>query len=115
MTNKENTYSKNLLTLAGLLFVANSMSQTIDIAAAEDLAKKNNCNKCHSIDKKKDGPSFKETAAKYKGKTEAEVKIGKHITSGPTIKIDGLEEQHQIVKTKDEADIKNLVRYILSR
>ena len=32
MTNKENTYSKSLLTLAGLLFVANSMSQTVDIA-----------------------------------------------------------------------------------
>ena len=108
-------YSKNLLTLVGLLFSVNSMSQTVDITAAEDLAKKSNCNKCHSIDKKKDGPSFKETAAKYKGKAEAEAKIEKHITSGPTIKIDGVEEQHQIVKTKDEAGIKNLVRYILSR
>ena len=79
------------------------------------LLKKSNCSKCHSIDKKKDGPSFKETAAKYKGKTDAEAKLIKHITSGPTIKIDGIEEQHQMVKTKDEAEIKNLVRYILSR
>jgi cytochrome c len=91
------------------------MGQTVDIAAAEALAKKSNCSKCHSIDKKKDGPSFKETAAKYKGKTDAEAKLAKHISSGPTIKIDGIEEQHQIVKTKDEAEIKNLVRYILSR
>jgi cytochrome c len=67
------------------------------------------------VDKKKDGPSFKETAAKYKGKSDAEAKLVKHITTGPTIKIDGVEEEHQIVKTKDDAAIKNLVQYILSR
>lgn len=115
MANRKMNVSKSLFVLCGLLFAANSMGQTVDIAAAEALAKKSNCSKCHSIDKKKDGPSFKETAAKYKGKTDAEAKLIKHITSGPTIKIDGIEEQHQMVKTKDEADIKNLVRYILSR
>ena len=64
---------------------------------------------------KKDGPSYKETAAKYKGKSDAEAKLIKHISTGPTIKIDGVEEQHQIVKTKDDLEIKNLVHYILSR
>ena len=38
--------------------------------AAQALAKKSNCLKCHSIDKKKDGPAFKVTAEKYKGKAE---------------------------------------------
>lgn len=114
MANRKMNASKTLVVLCGLLFSAHSMGQTVDIAAAEALSKKSNCSKCHSIDKKKDGPSFKETAAKYKGKTDAEAKLIKHITSGPTIKIDGIEEQHQMVKTKDEAEIKNLVRYILS-
>ena len=77
--------------------------------------KKGNCTKCHSVDKKKDGPSFKETAAKYKGQADAEAKLTKHITTGPKIKIDGVEEEHQMVKTKDPAEIKNLVRYVLSR
>ena len=40
----------------------------LDAAAAEALMKKSGCMKCHSVDRKKDGPSFKETAAKYKGK-----------------------------------------------
>jgi cytochrome c len=92
-----------------------AQAQTVDVAAAEALAKKSNCTKCHSVDKKKDGPPYKETAAKYKGKADAEAKLVKHITTGPKIKIDGIEEDHQIVKTKDEAEILNLVRYVLSR
>jgi cytochrome c len=101
------------LGLAGGAWLAHG--QTVDLAAAEALAKKSNCTKCHSVDKKKDGPSFKETAAKYRGQSDAEAKLSKHITSGPKIKIDGVEEEHQMVKTKDPAEIKNLVRYVLSR
>jgi cytochrome c len=104
-----------LLLLAGVWFASNSMAQAVDVTAAEGLAKKSNCVKCHSVDKKKDGPPYHETAVKYKGKPEAEAKLYKHITTGPTIKIDGLEEAHQIVKSKDEVEIKNLIRYILSR
>lgn len=92
-----------------------AQAQTVDVAAAEALAKKSNCTKCHSVDKKKDGPPYRDTAAKYKGKADAEAKLVKHITTGPKIKIDGIEEDHQIVKTKDEAEILNLVRYVLSR
>lgn len=102
-----------VLALTGAAFAA--QAQAVDVAAAEALTKKSNCTKCHSVDKKKDGPPFKETAAKYKGKADAEAKVVKHITTGPKIKIDGIEEDHQIVKTKDEAEILNLVRYILSR
>ena len=31
------------------------------------------------------------------------------------VKIDGKEEKHKIVKSTDEAEIRNLVRWILSR
>ena len=92
-----------------------SQAQTVDVAAAEALAKKSNCTKCHAIDKKKDGPSFQSTAAKYKGKADGEAKLIKHITTGPKVKIDDVEEEHQIVKSKDAAEIKNLAQYILSR
>jgi cytochrome c len=102
-----------ILGLASSAWLAHG--QALDVAAAEALAKKSNCTKCHSVDKKKDGPSFKETAAKYKGQADAEAKLTKHITTGPKIKIDGVEEEHQMVKTKDPAEIKNLVRYVLSR
>ena len=86
-----------------------------DEAAAMKLLEDSKCVKCHSVDKKKDGPSFKETAAKYKGKAEAEAKLTKHVTVPSKVKIDGVEEDHGSVKTRDEAKIKNLVQWILSR
>jgi cytochrome c len=86
-----------------------------DEAAAMKLLEDSKCIKCHSVDKKKDGPSFKETAGKYKGKPEAEAKLTKHVTVPSKVKIDGVEEDHGSVKTRDEAKIKNLVQWILSR
>jgi len=89
--------------------------QAQDAAAAEALMKKSGCFKCHSVTAKKDGPSYKSVAEKYKGKPDAEEKVAKHITTGPMVKIDGKEERHEILKSKDEKDIKNVVQFILSR
>ena len=86
-----------------------------DEAGAMKLLEDSKCDKCHSPDKKKDGPSFKETAAKYKGKADAEAKLTKHVTVPSKVKIDGVEEDHGSVKTRDAAKIKNLVQWILSR
>jgi len=108
-------YLSQIALASTLLISLSALGDSVDVAAAEALAKRSNCTKCHSIDKKKDGPPYKETAAKYKGKSDAEAKLVKHITTGPTIKIDGVEEQHQIVKTKVDSEIKNLVQYILTR
>lgn len=87
----------------------------VDAAAAESLARQNGCLKCHGIDKKKDGPAYKEVAAKYRGKADAEARLITHITSGEKAKFpDGHEEDHKIIKTKDMTEIKNLVQWILS-
>lgn len=87
----------------------------VDAAAAESLARQNGCLKCHGIDKKKDGPSYKEVAAKFRGKADAEARLIQHITSGEKAKFpDGHEEDHKIIKTKDMGEIKNLVQWILS-
>lgn len=88
-----------------------------DAAAAQALAKQSNCFKCHAIEKKKEGPPWKETAAKYKGKpqAESEARLVTHITTGEKAKFeDGHEEEHPIVKSKDPGEIKNLVNWILS-
>ena len=87
----------------------------MDVAGAEALVQKNKCTKCHSVDKKKDGPPFKETAAKYKGKADAESNLVTHMTTGPSVEIDGVKEEHTKIKSKDDAAIKNVARYILSR
>jgi cytochrome c len=86
-----------------------------DVSSAEGLLKKSGCMKCHSVSADKDGPSFKKTAAKYKGKADAEAALYKHLTTGPTVKVDGKEERHDIIKSKDEREIKNAIAYILSR
>lgn len=101
---------------AALILCADqSFSQTVDADAAQALLKKSDCGKCHAVDKKKDGPSYKETAAKLKGKAGAEDEVYKHLTSAPKVKIDGKEEEHKMVKSKDEAEVRNLARWILSR
>ena len=101
--------------VAVLLLGVASPSFAVDEDAAQALAKKDKCTKCHSVDKKKDGPSFKETAAKYKKEGDGEKKLYTHLTTHPKIKVDGKEEEHTAVKSTNEADIKNLIAYILSR
>ena len=104
-----------LALIAVFLSASVLMADAADDAAAGALAKKSGCLKCHSVDKKKDGPSFKETAAKYKGKPDAEQKLVTHLTTNPKIKIDGKEETHDSLKTKNPADVKNVVEWVLSR
>ena len=52
------------LALAALLVPAGA-SAAIDEEAAKSLAKKNDCFKCHAVDKTKKGPSYKKIADKY--------------------------------------------------
>lgn len=87
----------------------------VDDAAALALVRKSDCLRCHAVDKKKDGPSFKETAAKYKGKADAEQTVYTHVTSNPKVKIDGKEEEHIALKSKNEAEVRNVVQWVLSR
>ena len=88
----------------------------VDADAAQRLARQSNCLKCHAVDKKKEGPAFKDVAAKYKGKPDAHAKLVHHITSGERVKFDdGHEEEHAIVKTKDQGQIDNLVDWILAQ
>lgn len=101
--------------LATLVSLAAAPCARADDAAVESLMKKSNCFKCHAIDKKKDGPSFRETAAKYKGKADAEEKLYVHLTTNPKVKVDGKEESHDSLKTKDDAQIREVIKWILSR
>lgn len=95
-------------------FVSSSVF-AFDAETAEEMARQNSCFKCHSIEKKKDGPAYRDVAAKYKNKADAEQRLITHLTTGPTIKFrDGHEEEHRILKTKDADEVKNVVQWILS-
>ena len=72
--------------------------------AQEDLAKSSGCLNCHATDAKKVGPSFKDIAAKYKGKADAEAMLVAKLKDG---------KGHPPVKAS-EADDKALVKWVLS-
>lgn len=86
-----------------------------DEGAALALAKKSGCLKCHSVTQVKDAPAYKDIAAKFKGKADAEKTLYKHLTSHPKVKVDGKEEVHDSLKSTNDADIYNVIRWILSR
>ena len=109
-----------VLTLTGLLTTIALTLPTVALAAVDEegaaaLLKSSGCNSCHAVDTKKMGPAFKDVAAKYKGKADAADTVYKYVTSGPMAKIGSKEQKHPAVKSSDEAAIKNMVAYILSR
>ncbi len=93
-----------LFALAGLTPV----HAEVDDDAAKKLGKKNNCFKCHAVDKTKKGPSYKKIAAKYKEKKLGEKEAIKQMTEGKKVKLDdGTEEDHKIIDTKDPKALSN--------
>ena len=105
-----------MIAAAGAILSTAPVAAAVDADAAQALAKKSGCMKCHAIDKTKKGPPFKKTAAKYKGKTDGEAKLIDNITKAPKVKFeDGTEEEHKVVETKDMKEIKNLVQWILAQ
>ena len=104
-----------LLGFAAALLCSPLASAAADATAAQALAKKEGCLKCHAIDKKKEGKPLKEISAKYKGQADAQAKVLHHITAGDKVKFaDGTEEDHKVIKTKDKAELSNLIAWILS-
>src|SRR5262245_32079751 len=96
----------SVLFIAGAFSMLPFATAQADDAKATATLKKEGCVKCHSVSAEKGGPSFKSVAAKYKGKPEGEAKVIEQFTKGAN---------HAHVKTKDDAEIKNLAKYILSR
>jgi len=94
------------------------MKRTLTIAAATiafgisgaacaqaDLLKANGCMNCHDISTKKVGPAFKDIAAKFKGKADAEKTLVAQLKDG---------KGHPAVKAS-EADITTMVKFVLAQ
>jgi cytochrome c len=103
------------LVLAGLLGASPAASAAVDDADARALLKASKCLTCHSIDKKKDGPAYKDVARELRGDPEAQQKVVDWISSEHDIEIDGEPETHPAAKTKDKLRIGNLAAWVLSR
>jgi cytochrome c len=97
------------IAVAGFMVAGNAMA--VDMP---DLAKKNGCAACHSIDKKLVGPAWMDVAKKYKGDAGAEAKLITKVSKGgggvwgttpmPAIDPSG----------KKQDSIKQLVQFILA-
>jgi cytochrome c len=85
------------LVTAGVLF-AGAAQASPQLAEAA-------CGKCHEMDKKKKGPSYKATAASWKGKANAEADLFK-LVKDPN-------GDHPEFKAKDD-DTKAVIKWILS-
>jgi cytochrome c len=70
----------------------------------EALAKSSGCLNCHAVDTKKMGPPFKDTAAKYKGKADAQATLTAKLADA---------KGHPAVKAKGD-DLTKLVKWVLA-
>lgn len=89
----------------------------VDEEAVKKLLKRNDCTKCHAVDKTKKGPSYKKVAEKLKAKPRAEAEkiVIDNITKSPKVKLeDGTEEEHKVMDSKDPKDQKMLIDWLLS-
>ncbi len=98
--------------LALLLATATAAVAAAPALANPELAQKHACTACHAVDKKMVGPAFKEVAAKYRGKADAEAKLVEKVKKGGT----GVWGQVPMPPNAavSEADVKTLVKWILA-
>ena len=93
---------KSMLMMVALAGAALALSGTA--SAQEALAKSSGCLTCHSVDAKKMGPAFKDVAAKYKGKADAEATLATKISTA---------KGHPEVKASPD-DVKAVIKWVLS-
>jgi cytochrome c len=77
-----------------------------------DLAKKSNCMSCHTVDKKLVGPAYKDVAAKYAGKADAQKMLAEKVKKGG--KGNWGEVPMPPNAAVKDADIETLVKWILA-
>jgi cytochrome c len=89
-----------------MIAIASAVALTAaGVAQAQDgaaLAQKSGCMTCHAVDAKKMGPSFKDVAAKFKGKTDKDVVAATKAA-----------KPHASIKASDD-DLQALSKWILS-
>lgn len=92
------------LMIGAVVAGAVAFAGTAMAASGEDLAKSGGCLTCHNVEGKKMGPGFKETAAKYKGKADAQKTLTDKLAAA---------KGHPEVKAKGD-DLGNIVKWVLS-
>jgi cytochrome c len=96
-----------IATAAGLfvvLFHSTAIAQKVDAERAKSEAKQRGCLNCHDIDKKKVGPALQDSAAKFNGKSAAD--LAASVKSKPA--------HANALKQTSDKDLKLLSEWILT-
>ena len=80
--------------------------------ASSELQRKYNCTGCHADERKLVGPAYKDIAAKYKGKKDAEANLITKVKNGGS-GVWGVAPMPPNASVPDE-DLKELVKFILA-
>lgn len=105
----------SLITGALAVCVLASVSEpAFAIDKERKLLRKYDCNKCHSISREKDGPSYQKIAKDYRDDPEAMEKLYEHVTTEVTVEVEGEEEIHEPIETDNRKQIEAIIRWILS-
>lgn len=97
---------------APIVLALSGFCAALPAQAQEELAKKNACFSCHTMDKKLVGPAYKEVAAKYRNDKTAEAKLVEKVKKGGA----GVWGQVPMPPNPNvsDADARALVKWILS-
>ena len=101
-----------IATLAGSLVLPLSAHAALADADATALLTKYSCGACHTVANKLVGPSYADVAKKYKGDASAPAKVAAKVKSGGSGVWGAIPMPPNNVP---DADLKNLVEWILSR
>lgn len=82
--------------------------------ASQQLHVKSGCVACHFVDKKLIGPSYKDIAAKYKGRADAVPYLSQRVRKGGPGNWGVIAMAPNDVKKLNDADLKALLNWILA-
>ena len=98
-----------------LVLMSTGASAAIDDKKATELLNKGGCAACHTVDKKLVGPSYKEVAKKHKGKKDAVATVAKKVREGGSGVYGQIPMPPNSKDKINDADLKALVDWVLSK
>jgi cytochrome c len=81
--------------------------------ASPQIAEKAGCNACHTVDKKVLGPSWREVAARYKGKADAPALLAARVRKGSKDVWGPVPMPATEVAKLNDADLKAVIAWVL--
>jgi cytochrome c len=89
-------------------------AKQVDSPEIARLLRANDCFKCHTVERDKDGPSWASVAAKYRDKADAEERLFRHLTTAPIIDLKGDPEKHKQMDAMQPEEVRKIVRWIVA-